>query len=99
MRDKRLDEELPEDTLDVLDLLFLGGTLSNPRLCFRPGLVEGKKTALASPLDQLIWLGDELGAGNEEPWVGDLGLVEDVVDILVIGKVQRRKLGSRVVGC
>jgi hypothetical protein len=72
---ERLDEELTKNTDDVLNLLGLRGTLSNPSPGLGPGLVEGQETALASPLDQLVGLRDELGAGLEQPGVGDLGLV------------------------
>ena len=43
------------------DLLVLACTLYNPLLCLFPGLVEGKETGLASSLDELIRLCDELG--------------------------------------
>ena len=58
---ERLDEELPQNTRDMLDLLNLPGALGNPGLGFRPALVQGQETALASPLDQLVRLRDELG--------------------------------------
>ena len=84
---KGLDEESPEDTIDVLDLLGLAGALRYPGLRLWPGLVQGQQTALASALDELIRLRDKLGAGLEEPWVGDLGLVEDIKGVLILGEV------------
>lgn len=97
VRDERLDEEVSQDTGDVLDLLLLGGTLSNPGLGLRPGLVQGKQTTLAAALDQLIRLSDELGAGLEKPGVGDLGLVENVLDVDIVGEVQRSQSRRSVV--
>ena len=32
-------------------------------------------------LDQLVRLGDKLGASLQEPGIGDLGLVEDALDV------------------
>lgn len=65
VRDKRLDEELTEDTRDSLDLNVLARTSLNPFFGLRPGLVEAEQSTLASPLDQLVWFGNELGTGSE----------------------------------
>lgn len=46
---------------------------------------------------QHVWLGDELGAGLEQPRVGDLGLVEDTLHIGIFGEVESRQPGGRVV--
>ena len=89
VRHEWLDEELSQNTMYRLDLLDLAGSLSNPRLGLGPRLVEGQKTALASPLDQLIWLCDKLGTGLEKPWIGDLGLVQNVLDLGILGEMQR----------
>ena len=97
MRDERLNEELPQHTARVLDLLLLASTLGDPGLGLGPGLVEGQEAALASPLDELVGLRDELGAGLEEPGVGDLGLVQDVFDAGIFGEVQRGQSRGRVV--
>lgn len=97
MRDKGLDEELSQDTLDVLDLLGLAGSGGDPLLGLGPGLVESEQTALASSLDQLVWLCNKLGTLDEQPRVGGLGLVENILDGLVCGEVQRGELGWRVV--
>lgn len=97
MRNERLDEELTQHTGDVLNLDLLGGTSLNPLPGLRPGLVQGQKTALASTLDQLIGLRNELGAGGQQPRVGDLGLVEDILDGLVIGEVEGGETSGRVV--
>lgn len=88
MGNHRLDEELAQDTGNVLNLNLLGGAGLNPLAGLSPGLVEGEEAGLASTLDQLIGLSDELGAGDEEPRVGDLGLVEDILDGLVFGEVE-----------
>ena len=83
----------------MLDLLLLACLGLDPCLGLGPGLVQSEETALASPLDELIWLCNKLGSGNEQPRVGDLGLVKDISDCLVCGKVQRGELGSSVVCC
>lgn len=88
MRDKWLDQELSKGADDVLDLLFLAGSCSDPGSGFRPGLVQGQKTALSSSLDQLIWFGNEFGARGQQPRVGGFGLCKDAFDILVLGKVE-----------
>jgi len=97
VRHERLDQELPEDAFCVLNLLDLAGALSNPGPRLSPGLVKAKQAALATTLDQLIGLCDELGALVEEPRVGDLGLVEDIVHVGVLGEVQGGESGRRVV--
>jgi hypothetical protein len=83
-----LDEELPQHTIDRLDALRLARPLRDPRLRLGPLLVQRKETALASPLDQLVGLCDEPGAGLQQPWVCGLGLVEDAADVCVSGEVQ-----------
>lgn len=97
VRNEGLDEELAQDTSDGLDLLLLTSTLGDPGASLGPGLVEGQETALATALDQLIGLGDELDTGLENPGVGDLGLVEDILDVGILGEVQRAQPGGRVV--
>lgn len=89
MRHKGLNQELAEDTLDMLNLLCLASTLSDPRLRLGPCLVESEKTALSTALDQLIGLRNELGIRLEEPRVCDLSLVKNGRDVLVLGKVKR----------
>jgi hypothetical protein len=59
-----LDEESPQVTLDVLNLLELVRALSNPLLGLGPGSVQLEQTRLASPLDKLIGLCDKLGTGD-----------------------------------
>jgi hypothetical protein len=87
--DEGLDEELAQDAGDVLDLLLLAGAGGDPGLGLGPGLVQGQQTALAAALDELIGLRDELGALLEEPGVGDLGLVQDILDVGVLGELER----------
>lgn len=82
----------------MLNLLGLSCALLDPLAGLGPGLVEGQQAALASPLDQLVGLCDELGAILEQPRVGDLGLVQNVLDSLVLREVQRGEPGRRVVG-
>jgi hypothetical protein len=62
---ERLNEESPQVTLDVLDLLQLVCALGNPLLGLGPGSVQLEQTGLASPLDELIGLCDELGTGRK----------------------------------
>jgi hypothetical protein len=97
VRHEGLNQELTQDTRDGLNLNVLGSTGLNPLAGLSPGLVQSEETALASALDQLIRLRDELGAGSQEPRVGDLGLVEDILDGLVIGEVKRGETSGRVV--
>ena len=105
MRDERLDEELPKDTVDGLDLLVLSSLGGNPLLCLWPCLVQCEKTALASSLDELIWLCDKLAARDEQPRVLDFGLVKNILDVLVLWEVKRCEscwgvvCGSRWEGC
>jgi hypothetical protein len=97
VRHEGLNEELTQDTGDSLNLDVLGGTGLNPLTGLSPGLVQGEETALASALDQLIGLSDKLGAGDQEPRVGDLSLVKDILDGLVIGEVKGGETSGRVV--
>ena len=85
--DKRLDQELTKDTSDSLNLDILGSTSLNPFPGLSPSLVQAEKTALASTLDQLVWFGDKLGPGGQEPRVDDLSLVEDILHGSVFGEV------------
>ena len=97
VRHERLDQELSQDTIDSLDSLGLASTLLNPSSGLSPGLVQGQKAALASSLDELIGLCDELGARLVQPRVLDLGLVKDVLGGSTLGEVERAELGVRVV--
>jgi hypothetical protein len=92
---------MPQDTVDRLDPLRLSCPRLNPLTGLGPGLVQGQQTALASPLDQLIWLCNELGTRSQQPRVCGLGLVEDALDVGIGSKVQRCELGRGVVcrGC
>lgn len=98
VRDEGLNEELTENTSDSLNLDFLCGTSLNPFPSLSPGLVETKETALATALDQLVGFGDKFGAGSEEPRVGDLSLVKDILHSKVVGEVDGGESGRRVVG-
>lgn len=97
VRHERLNQELAENTGDGLNLDILSGTSLNPVPGLSPGLVQGEQTALTPTLDQLIGFGDELGAGGQKPREGDLRLVEDILDGLVIGEVKGGEAGRRVV--
>jgi hypothetical protein len=97
VRHERLDQELSQDTIDSLDSLGLAGTLLNPSSGLSPGLVQGQKAALASSLDELIGLCDELGARLVQPGVLDLGLVKDILGRVLGAEVERAELGVRVV--
>lgn len=46
----------------------------------------------------MVGFGDKLGAGSEEPRVGDLSLVKDILHGKVVGEVERGESGRRVVG-
>lgn len=94
---KRLDQERPQDALDGLDLLRLARPRLDPLARLGPCLVQGQQAALASPLDELVWLRHELRTGGQQPRVRGLGLVEHALDVCVGREVQRRKLGRRVV--
>jgi len=97
MGDKGLDQELPQDTVDSLDTLLLSGPRLDPLPRLGPRLVQREQAALASPLDELIWLCNKLGAGRQQPRVCGLGLVEHALDVLIGSKVQRGELRGRVV--
>ena len=97
MRNKRLNEELSQDTSSVLNLLLLASSLSDPSLGLSPGLVQSQKTALSSSLDELIGLRNELGTVLEEPRVGDFGLVQDILDVGILREMQRGESGRSVV--
>ena len=98
MRDKWLNQKLPQHALDRLDLLRLPSASLNPLPGLRPGLVERQQAALATTLDQLIRLCNELGTRSEQPWVCGFGLVQHRRDVLSLWEVERRELGGRVVG-
>lgn len=85
---ERLNEEMPQNTLDGLDLLPLASAGFNPSTGFGPGFVQGQETALASTLYQLIWLCDEFGTVGQQPGIGDFGLVEDGFDGSIFGELQ-----------
>lgn len=99
MGDERLDQELPQHTIDRLDLDGLASPRLDPLAGIGPRLVQGQQAALASSLDQLIWLRDELGARGQQPRVGGLGLVEHALDVGVSGEVQRGELRRGIVCC
>jgi hypothetical protein len=96
---ERLNEESPQVTLDVLDLLELVCALCNPRLGLGPGSVQLEQTRLASPLDELIGLCDELGTGSEKEGECGLGSVKDALDVVTILESDGGELCGRVVGC
>lgn len=99
VRHEWLDQKPPEHTVDSLHPLGLARTLCDPVPRLLPGLVEGEKTALASSLDQLIRLRDELGVLLQQPWILDLGLVEDGLDFSIFGEVYRGESRRGIVGC
>ena len=88
VRNKRLDQEISQNAVDSLNPLSLLCSLGNPFPCHAPGLVKSQQAALASSLNQLVGLCNKLGTGGLEPWVFHLSLVQDGVDILVVGEVQ-----------
>lgn len=94
---ERLNEESPQVTLNVLDLLNLVRARSNPLLRLLPGSVKLEQTRLASSLDKLIGLCDELGTGSEEERVGGLGGVEDALDVVALSEGDGGELRGRVV--
>jgi hypothetical protein len=97
VRDERLNEEMSQDASGVLNLLLLQGTLSNPSTSLSPSLVKSQETSLATTLDELIGLCNELGTILEEPREAQLSLVENSVDIVIVVEVQRGESGRRVV--
>lgn len=99
MGNERLNEESPQVTLDVLDLLELVCALSNPLLRLGPGSVQLEEARLASPLDELIGLCDELGTGSEKEGECGLSGVEDALNVVAILEGDGGELCGRVVGC
>lgn len=98
MGDEGLDEELTKDTGDSLNLDGLCGASLDPFTSLGPGFVESQETALTSSLDQLVWFGDELGARGQQPGIGDLSLVQDILDSSVFGEVDGGESGRRIMG-
>lgn len=94
---ERLDEESPQVSLNVLDLLDLVCARGNPLLRLLPGSVKLQEPRLASPLDELIGLRDELGTGGEEERIGGLGGIEDALDVVAVGEGDGSELRRRVV--
>jgi len=97
VRHKRLNEELSQNASSVLDLLLLSSSLSDPGLGFSPGLVQGQETTLASTLDELIGLCDEFGARLQKPRVGHLSLVQDILNVGILGESQRSQARGSIV--
>ena len=85
---KRLDQKLPQHSLDGLNLLLFSGLGLDPSSSFRPGLVKCKEATLAASLDQLIGFGHESSTRSEQPRISRLCLVEDGGDSRILGKVQ-----------
>ena len=96
---ERLNEESPQVTLNVLDLLELVCALCDPGLGLGPGSVQLEQTRLASPLDQLVGLCDELGTGSEEEGECGLSGVKDALDVVAILEGDGGELCGRVVCC
>lgn len=88
---------MSQDASGVLNLLLLQGTLSDPGTSLSPCLVQSQETGLATTLDELIGLCNELGTVLEEPREAQLSLVENSVDIIIVVEVQRGESGRRVV--
>lgn len=99
MRHEGLHQELAENTSDSLNLDILRGTSLNPVPGLSPGLVQGEQTALTPTLDQLIGFGDKLSTGGQKPREGDLRLVKDILNSLILGEVKGCEAGRRVVCC
>lgn len=98
VRNKWLHEEIPQRTLDVLNLLHLVCTSCNPLLGLWPGSIELEKTRLASSLDQLIGLRNELCTRCEEEWVFGLCGVQDSLYIVSVCECDGCELCGWVVG-
>ena len=94
---KRLHKEVPQVTLNVLDLLHLVCAGGDPISRLLPCCVKLQKTRLASSLDELIWLCNEFRARNKEEWVFGLSSVKDALDVVSVLKSDARKLGWWVV--
>lgn len=97
VRHKWLDQEVPENSLHTLDINLLGCTLLNPFPGLRPSLVQGQQPQLPSPLDQLIWFGNESSSGSEEKWVCGLRCIENSNGVTIWGEVEVSKLWRGVV--
>jgi hypothetical protein len=67
-------------------LLQFAGAFFDPFSALFPALVETQEPALASSLDQHVWLGDEFPAVLD-PWIQGLGAIEDLLDVcgIVLG--------------
>lgn len=84
VRDKGFDDEMVEHALDQFDLDFSLHPFQDPCLHFFPSLVHSQKARLATTLDELVGLDDELV--RQEPRVGlgngleafALGVIQDL---------------------
>ena len=99
MRHKRLDEKIPEHPLHMLHLLRLIRPRLHPLLRLRPRGIELEQTRLASPLDELVGLRDELGPRLQEEGVFGFGGVEHAADVVAVGEGDGGEFGRRVVRC
>jgi len=99
VRHEWLDEEVPKDTIDGFDPLGLASPRLHPLTSLSPRLVQSQQAALASPLDQLVWLRNEPGTSGQQPRIGGLGGIEHALDVGISSEVQRCQLGRRIVGC
>ena len=99
VRDEWLDEEVPQVALNMLDLLEPIRSLRNPLSRILPCRVELEKAGFTSPLDELIWFGDQLCSRSEQEWVGGLGTVKDALDIITLLKANGCEFGRRIVCC
>lgn len=97
MGNEWLHEELSQITIDRLDFLLLARSSCNPGFGLRPCLVEGEEPALASSLDQLIWLSHQLQSRLQQPWECSLCLVKDAIDVFTFWEVKRSQTGRWVV--
>lgn len=98
VRHEWLHEEIPQRTLDVLNLLNFVCTSGNPLLGLWPCGIELEQPRLASTLDQLIGLRNEFCARCEEEWVFRLCGVQDSLYIIAVCECDGCELCGRVVG-
>lgn len=79
--------------------LDAGSRVSKPRapVFFPRATLRGRPPQALKLYSQHVGLGYESSTGLKEPRVGDLGLVENVLNLGILGEVQSRQPGGRVV--
>mmetsp|Transcript_65839 Transcript_65839/g.104463 ORF Transcript_65839/g.104463 Transcript_65839/m.104463 type:complete len:311 (+) Transcript_65839:1410-2342(+) len=82
VRHKRFDEEVRQLPSHMLDFLLFAHSVHDPLLCLVKSLVHRNQASLATALDELIWLGHQIG--GLQPGV----LLQELVPTAIAGGIQ-----------